>query len=81
MPARKNYQLLKLTMPILQLEKIARFFDEAKPVHSVLAGQMLSQGVLADPLLGPIVIKLSKENHLQQYLVSALLDDQYTREG
>ena len=39
-----------------------RFFDEAKPVHSVLAGQMLSQGVIADPLLGPISSNSQRES-------------------
>ena len=39
-----------------------RFFDETKPVHSVLAGQMLSQGVIADPLLGPISSNSQRES-------------------
>jgi hypothetical protein len=39
-----------------------RFFDEAKPVHSVLAGQMLSQGVIADPLIGPIGSNSQRES-------------------
>ena len=39
-----------------------RFFDEAKPVHSVLAGQMLSQGVIAEPLLGPITSNSQRES-------------------
>jgi hypothetical protein len=40
----------------------ARFFDEEKPVHSVLAGQMLNQGVIADPLLGPITSNSQRES-------------------
>ena len=39
-----------------------RFFDETKPVHSVLAGQMLSQGVIAEPLLGPISSNSQRES-------------------
>ena len=39
-----------------------RFYEEAKPVHSVLAGQMLSQGVIADPLLGPISSNSQRES-------------------
>ena len=39
-----------------------RFFEEAKPVHSVLAGQMLSQGVIADPLIGPISSNSQRES-------------------
>lgn len=39
-----------------------RFFDQTKPVHSVLAGQMLSQGVIADPLLGPITSNSQRES-------------------
>jgi hypothetical protein len=39
-----------------------RFFNETKPVHSVLAGQMLSQGVIADPLIGPISSNSQRES-------------------
>ena len=39
-----------------------RFFEEAKPVHSVLAGQMLNQGVISDPLLGPITSNSQRES-------------------
>ncbi len=39
-----------------------RFFEETKPVHSVLAGQMLSQGVIAEPLLGPITSNSQRES-------------------
>jgi len=39
-----------------------RFFEETKPVHSVLAGQMLSQGVIADPLIGPISSSSQRES-------------------
>lgn len=39
-----------------------RFFDETKPVHSVLAGQLLSQGVIDDPLLGPIGSNSQRES-------------------
>ena len=39
-----------------------RFFDQTKPVHSVLAGQMLLQGVIADPLLGPITSNSQRES-------------------
>lgn len=39
-----------------------RFFEEAKPVHSVVAGQMLSQGVITDPLIGPITSNSQRES-------------------
>ena len=39
-----------------------RFFDQTKPVHSVLAGQMLAQGVIADPLIGPITSNSQRES-------------------
>jgi len=39
-----------------------RFFEEKKPVHSVLAGQMLNQGVISDPLLGPITSNSQRES-------------------
>jgi len=39
-----------------------RFFEETKPVHSVLAGQMLNQGVISDPLRGPITSNSQRES-------------------
>ena len=39
-----------------------RFFDQDKPVHSVLAGQMLSQGVIDDALIGPISSNSQRES-------------------
>lgn len=59
----------KLKLPVTEINNsnkaIAenpRFFDEAKPVHSVLAGQMLNQGVITDPLLGPITSNSQRES-------------------
>ena len=49
-------------MLILLSAENPRFFDQTKPVHSVLAGQMLSQGVIADPLLGPISSNSQRES-------------------
>ena len=39
-----------------------RFFTETKPVHSILAGQMLSQGVITEDLLGPISSNSQRES-------------------
>ena len=63
------YYTGKKKLPVVEINnanpKIAenpRFFDEIKPVHSILAGQLLSQGVIADPLLGPIGSNSQRES-------------------
>lgn len=59
----------KPKLPVVEINKAneaisenPRFFDETKPVHSVLAGQMLSQGVIAEPILGPITSNSQRES-------------------
>ena len=39
-----------------------RFFDAQKPVHSVLAGLMFQQGVITDPVRGPITSNSQRES-------------------
>jgi len=39
-----------------------RFFDETKPVHSVLAGIMFQQGLITDPIRGPITSNSQRES-------------------
>lgn len=39
-----------------------RFFDKSKPVHSVVAGIMLQQGLITDPVRGPITSNAQRES-------------------
>ncbi len=39
-----------------------RFFDQEKPVHSVVAGIMFQQGLITDPLRGPITSNSQRES-------------------
>lgn len=39
-----------------------RFFDSQKPVHSVLAGLMFQQGIIRDPVRGPITSNSQRES-------------------
>lgn len=39
-----------------------RFFDQSKPVHSVVAGIMLQQGLITDPVRGPITSNSQRES-------------------
>lgn len=47
-----------------------RFFDQPKPVHSVVAGIMLQQGVLKDVVRGPITSTAQRESPSAVYGVS-----------
>jgi hypothetical protein len=47
-----------------------RFFDAEKPVHSVLAGIMFQQGLITDPIRGPITSNSQRESPSAVYGVS-----------
>jgi hypothetical protein len=47
-----------------------RFFDQTKPVHSVLAGIMLQQGLIKDVLRGPITSSSQRESPSSVYGIS-----------
>jgi hypothetical protein len=47
-----------------------RFFDQEKPVHSVLAGIMFQQGLITDPIRGPITSNSQRESPSTVYGVS-----------
>ena len=59
---KKKLPVVEINNANPQIAENPRFFEETKPVHSVLAGQMLSQGVIADPLLGPISSNSQRES-------------------
>jgi hypothetical protein len=44
-----------------------RFFDEPKPVHSVVAGVMLQQGIINDTVRGPITSNAQRESPSAAY--------------
>lgn len=45
-----------------QIAEDPRFFDQTKPVHSVLAGVMFQQGLINDPIRGPITSNAQRES-------------------
>lgn len=45
-----------------QINDNPKFFDQKKPVHSVLAAEMFQQGTLADPQRGPISSSSQRES-------------------
>ena len=47
-----------------------RFFDQVKPVHSVVAATMLQQGLINDPLRGPINSTAQRESPSAVYGIS-----------
>ena len=47
-----------------------RFFDQAKPVHSYVAGVMIQQGLIRDPLRGPITSSSQRESPSAVYGVN-----------
>lgn len=59
---KKKLPVVEINNSNVAIAENPRFFEETKPVHSVLAGQMLSQGVVADPLLGPISSNSQRES-------------------
>ena len=46
----------------IQIADDPRFFDKVKPVHSVVAGIMLQQGLINDPIRGPINSSAQRES-------------------
>lgn len=47
-----------------------RFFDQPKPVHSVVAGILLQQGLIKDPVRGPIGSNAQRESPSSVYGIS-----------
>jgi hypothetical protein len=47
-----------------------RFFDQTKPVHSVVAATLLQQGLINDPLRGPIGSNAQRESPSAVYGIS-----------
>lgn len=52
------------------LSENPRFFDQVKPVHSVVAATMLQQGLINDPLRGPINSNAQRESPSSVYGIS-----------
>ena len=52
------------------LDENPRFFDSKKPVHSVVAAVMLQQGLIKDPVRGPIGSNAQRESPSAAYGIS-----------
>ena len=63
-------------LPVIEIDKSntsmndAEFGDVAKPIHSVVAGQMWKQGTIADPIRGPISSSAQRESPSYVYGIS-----------
>lgn len=53
-----------------QIDGNPRFFDQPKPVHSVVAAVMLQQGLINDPVRGPIGSNAQRESPSQAFGMS-----------
>lgn len=74
---QKTYYSKAKQLPVTEInndnEKISeapRYYDEQKPVHSVVAGIMLQQGLIDDPQRGPITSNSQRESPSRVYGVS-----------
>ena len=74
---QKSYFADSKQLPVTEInsenEKISedpRYFDKQKPVHSVVAAVMLQQGLINDPLRGPITSNSQRESPSRVYGVS-----------
>ena len=74
---QKSYFADSKQLPVTEInsenEKISedpRFFDKQKPVHSVVSAVMLQQGLINDPLRGPITSNSQRESPSRVYGVS-----------
>ena len=57
----KQLPVTEINSENLQVSEDPRFFDEKKPVHSVVAGVMFQQGVITDTARGPITSSSQRE--------------------
>ena len=53
-----------------RIDEDPRFYDQSKPVHSVVAGTMLQQGIINDTIRGPIGSNSQRESPSTVYGVS-----------
>lgn len=53
-----------------QIDSGPRFFDQTRPVHSVVAAVMLQQGLINDPVRGPINSSAQRESPSSAYGMS-----------
>ena len=74
---QKSYFSKATQLPVTEInndnEKISeapRYYDEQKPVHSVVAGVMLQQGLINDTQRGPITSNSQRESPSRVYGIS-----------
>jgi len=67
----------KTAVPVIEINNAnseitnnPKFFDEAKPVHSIQAGILLAQGLLDDPIRGSISTSAQRESPSRAFGVS-----------
>lgn len=75
--SQSSYFKNALQLPVVEIndnnQQIAenpRFFDQPKPVHSVVAATMLQQGLIKDPIRGPINSTAQRESPSAVYGIS-----------
>lgn len=62
--------VVELNVNNQQISENPRFFDGKKPVHSVVAAVMLQQGLIKDPIRGPINSNAQRESPSTVYGIS-----------
>jgi hypothetical protein len=67
--AQADYFAQSLQLPVTEINSLnigvsesPRFFDQSKPIHSVVATVMLQQGLINDPIRGPITSSSQRES-------------------
>jgi hypothetical protein len=75
--SQSSYFKTATQLPVTEInidnEKISedpRFFDQKKPVHSVVAGIMMQQGLITDVIRGPITSNSQRESPSSVYGIS-----------
>jgi len=76
-PAQQQYLASATQLPVTEINELnpaiqndPKFYDAAKPVQSVVAGTFLQQGLIADPVRGPINSSSQRESPSSVYGVS-----------
>lgn len=74
---QKTYYSKVTQLPVTEIndlnraiDKNPRFFDEKKPVHSVVAGMFFQQGLIKDTIRGPITSSSQRESPSSVYGIS-----------
>ncbi len=66
----KQLPVVELNINNQQIAENPKFYDSKKPVHSVVAAVMLQQGLIKDPIRGPINSNAQRESPSTVYGIS-----------